>query len=103
MDVEIINFSEQKVTALAHYDAPKLHHQTSMKFMAWRKTSKLSPIKTSNTYGIPYSDPNIVKAEDFHFDLSGAIKADIPENDYVNFIHDVPEHKLITDIYLPIK
>ncbi|WP_334313485.1 hypothetical protein [Psychrosphaera algicola] len=22
---------------------------------------------------------------------------------YVNFVHDVPEHEVITDIYLPIK
>ncbi|WP_413699977.1 AraC family transcriptional regulator [Psychromonas sp. KJ10-10] len=155
MDVKIIDFKEQKVATLAHYGDPKLHYQTSMKFIAWRKETKLSPIKTSNTYGIPYSDPNVVKAEDFHFDLCGAIKADIPENEYgvvnqfipagrcavvrdignrddlakgvyylyqqwlptsgehcrdfpvffhyVNFVHDVPEHEVITDIYLPIK
>jgi len=155
MDVKIIDFQEQKVAALAHRGDPKLHFQTSMKFIAWRKETKLSPIKTSHTYGIPYSDPNVVKAEDFHFDLCGSVKTDIPENDYgvvnqtipagrcavirdignrdnlskgvyylyeqwlpesgeqcrdfpvffhyVNFVHDVPEHEVITDIYLPIK
>lgn len=155
MDVKVVDFKEQKVATLAHYGDPKLHYQTSMRFVAWRKASKLSPIKSSNTYGIPYSDPNVVKAEDFHFDLCGAVKADIPENEfgvvnqiipagrcavvrdignrddlkkgvyylyeqwlptsgeqcrdfpvffhYVNFVHNVPEHEVVTDIYLPIK
>lgn len=155
MNVKIVDFKQQKVAALAHYGDPKLHYQTSMKFIAWRKATKLSPIKTSNTYGIPYSDPNVVKAEDFHFDLCGSVATDIPENEfgvvnqtipagrcavvrdignrddlkkgvyylyeqwlptsgeqcrdfpvffhYVNFVHDVPEHEVITDIYLPIK
>ncbi|WP_334313295.1 AraC family transcriptional regulator [Psychrosphaera algicola] len=100
MDVKVVYFEEQKIAALAHYGDPKLHYQTSMKFIAWRKASKLSPIKTSNTYGIPYSDPNVVKAEDFHFDLCGSVKADIPENEYgvVNKIIPAGRCAVVRDI-----
>lgn len=155
MEVKVVNFKAQKVAALEHHGAPELHYETAMKFMAWRKETGLSPIRSSSTYGIPYADPNVVKSEDFRFDLCGSVTEDVPENDYdittqiipagrcavirdigsrddltasvyylykewllkhdaqcrdfpvffhyVNFIHDVNEHELITDIYLPIK
>lgn len=155
MEVKIVNIEAIKVAALEHHGAPELHYETAMKFMLWRKETGLSPIKSCNTYGIPYADPNVVPAEEFRFDLCGSVIEDVPENDhgittktipagrcavirdigsrddltasvyylykewlptsdaqcrdfpvffhYVNFIHDVNEHELITDIYLPIK
>lgn len=80
--VKVIDFQDTKVAALEHHGKPELHYETSMKFMAWRKESKLSPIQSSHTYGIPYSDPNTVKPEDFRFDLCGTIDQDVPENNY---------------------
>jgi len=155
LEVKVVDFKAQKVASLEHHGAPELHYETAMKFMAWRKETGLSPIKSSNTYGIAYVDPNVVKAEDFRFDLCGSVTVNVPENTYgittqvipagrcavirdigsrddlsasvyylykewlpnydaqcrdfpvffhyVNFIHDVNEHELITDIYLPLK
>jgi DNA gyrase inhibitor GyrI len=40
MAVKIVCFKKQKVATLAHYGDPKLHYQTSMKFIAWRKATK---------------------------------------------------------------
>ena len=51
------------------------------KFIDWRKQSGLSPVKTSDIYGVPYNDPNVVSADEFEFDLCGSVLADIPENE----------------------
>ncbi|MDB4836967.1 AraC family transcriptional regulator [Marinomonas sp.] len=154
-DVIIIDFPTTKVAALEHHGAPELHYETTIKFIAWRKESKLSPVNTSKSYGIPYADPQLVKPEDFRFDLCGEVEQAVPENDhgvvnkiipagrcavvrhmggrdnlrdsvyylyrdwlpmhqemcrdfpvffhYHNFIQDVNEHELITDVYLPIQ
>jgi AraC family transcriptional regulator len=56
--------------------------KTATKFIAWRKESGLSPVKTSNTYGIPYSDPKTTDPEKFRWDICGTIDEDIPANDY---------------------
>ena len=157
INVKVIDFPSTKVATLEHHGSLDLYYETSKKFMTWREESKLSPVKTSLSYGIPYSDPNIVKEEDFYFDFCGTVKQDVPENAYniqtkiipsgrcavirhtgsyenlsdsinylykewlpqnnveiecrdfpvffqfLNFAHDVNEHELLTDIYLPIK
>ena len=80
MQVQIINFEEIRVAALTHQGAPDRVNETVARFIAWRKTSGLSPIKTSHTFGIPYNDPNTVAAEDYRFDVCGSIEAEVEEN-----------------------
>jgi AraC family transcriptional regulator len=157
IDVKVINFPSTKVATLEHHGSLDLYYETSKKFMTWREESKLSPAKTSLSFGIPYADPNEVSEEDFYFDFCGTVKQDVPQNTYniqtktipagrcavirhtgsyenlsdsinylykewlpqsnvevecrdfpvffqfLNFVHDVNEHELLTDIYLPIK
>jgi AraC family transcriptional regulator len=155
MNVNVIQFEPTKVALLEHLGAPEKVLETTAIFIAWRKATGLSPIKTSKTFGIPYSDPKTTEPDKFRWDVCGTIDADIPENDYgvkagvipggkcavvrhkgshnnldssiyafyrewlpssgeeirdypcffhyVNFIHDVDECDLITDIYFPLK
>ena len=44
----------------------------------------LSPIKTSETFGIPHLDPEITPDEEFQFDICGSHQSEVPENDYGN-------------------
>ena len=80
MQVNIIEFKETKVAVLEHRGSPALVNQSAMKFIQWRKSTKLSPIQSSHTFGIPYQDPKTVQAQDFRFDICGSILSEIPEN-----------------------
>ncbi len=155
MDVKTVTLPDIKTAILEHHGSPDNIYDTAAKFVAWRKESKLSPVETSQTYGIPYSDPKLTKPEEFRFDFCGTIEKDVPKNNYnvktgcipggrfavirhfgshnevedsiyylyrewlpqnreeardfpcffhyLNFIHEVAEHELVTDIYLPLK
>jgi len=82
MDVRIVDFKETKTAVIEHHGAPERVLETAGIFIEWRKTTGLSPVKTSGTFGIPYNDPNVTPAEDFRFDICGCIDKDVPENEY---------------------
>lgn len=82
MDVNIIDFKETQIAVLEHCGSPALLNNTIPKFIEWRKTTGLSPVGSSRTFGIVYNDPNNTSPEDFRFDVCGEITASIPENDY---------------------
>lgn len=155
MEVDIVNFEATKIALLEHLGPPEKTMETAGKFIAWRKETGLSPVKTSRTFGIPYSDPKITEPEKFRWDICGSIEGDVPANKYgvktgvipggrcavvrhkgsydnlgdsiyyvyrewlpehgeevrdypcffhyLNFIHEVDECDLLTDIYVPIK
>lgn len=155
MKVNVINFEKTNIAFIEHRGAPEKTLETAAKFIAWRKATGLSPVKTSKTFGIPYSDPKTTEPEEFRWDVCGTIDTEIPENDYgvkagiipggkcavirhtgsynnldttiyafyrewlpnsgeevrdypcffhyVNFIHEVDECDLITDIHFPLK
>lgn len=155
MHVNIIEKPTQKIAYLSHLGAPQRVLETAGQFIAWRKQTGLSPINSSDTFGIPYADPTTVAPEDFRFDVAGTINSDVPANDFgvqngiipggrfavlrhngshdnlsdsvyqlyrdwlpqsgeeprdfpcffhwLNFIHQVDECDLQTDIYLPLK
>ncbi|WIO73462.1 AraC family transcriptional regulator [Porticoccaceae bacterium LTM1] len=155
MEVNIVNFEATKIALLEHLGPPEKTMETAGKFIEWRKETGLSPVKTSRTFGIPYSDPNTTDPEKFRWDICGSIEGDVPSNKYgvksgvipggrcavvrhhgsydnlsdsiyhvyrewlpengeeirdfpcffhyLNFIHEVDECDLLTDIYVPIK
>ena len=80
MQVKIIDFKETKIAALEHRGDSKLLNNTISKFIEWRKETKLSPVKTSLSYGLAYDDPTTVDPEKFRFDICGTVDNDIPEN-----------------------
>jgi len=80
MEVKIVDFKETKVAMLEHRDSPDRVLESAGKFIKWRKQSKLSPVKSSQTYGIAYDDPKTTEPENFRFDICGSIVGDVPEN-----------------------
>lgn len=80
MEVKIVNFAETKVAALQHQGAVSLLNDTVSKFIEWRKTSGLSPVKTSKTFGIAYDNPDTTEPEKFRFDICGSVIKNIPSN-----------------------
>jgi len=155
MQVNIVEFPETKVALIKHCGPHDQVFDTVAKFIAWRKDTGLSPIKSSKTFGIPRNDPRTTAPQDCRFDVCGTTEVDVPENaygvstdvipggrcaviqhrgtrdfmeetilhlyrewlpqsgqelrdfpcyfHYLNFIHQVDESDLLTDIYLPLK
>ncbi|MCP4164177.1 MAG: AraC family transcriptional regulator [Deltaproteobacteria bacterium] len=155
MQVNVIEFKETNIAVFEHRAAPELLNDSIRTFIKWRKESNLSPVNSSDTYGLAYDDPKKTKPEEFRFDICGSIDTEVPVNPqnvikkvipggrcavirhtgshdqmndkihylysdwlpespetlrdfpcffhYINLFPEVPEHDLITDIYLPLK
>ena len=155
MTVKIVEFPETRIAVIEHKGPPEKVYDTAAKFIAWRKETGLSPVKSSQTFGVPYSDPSTTDPEEFRYDICGSIDRDVPENvygvksgvipggrcavvrhegshenidesvyhlyrdwlpesgealrdfpcffHYLNFVHEVDECDLLTDVYLPLK
>lgn len=82
MDVNIVEFVEQPIAFIEHRGSPQSVFETAAKFIEWRKSTGLSPLKTSKTFGIPYGDPNQVLEDEFRFDICGSHIGDVPENPF---------------------
>lgn len=80
MQVDIIEFKQTKIAVLEHRGAVETLNDSVGVFIEWRKQSKLSPVKTSETYGLAYDDPKTTPAEKFRFDIGGSITEDVPDN-----------------------
>ena len=80
MDVKIIEFAKTKMAVLEHRGAPERVNDSAMLFIEWRKTSGLSPVKTSRSFGLVYGDPDTTPAEEFCFDICGEVSELVPEN-----------------------
>ncbi|MCB1756468.1 MAG: AraC family transcriptional regulator [Gammaproteobacteria bacterium] len=80
MKVEIVDFPEMQVAVFEHHGSPNTLMTSVQKFIAWRKESACSPVATSKTLGIPYSDPEQTPESDFRFDICGEVSAPVPEN-----------------------
>lgn len=89
MKVKIVNFKETKIAVLEHQGSPALVNNSALKFIEWRKSSQLSPIQSSQTYGIAYDDPENVAPETFRFDICGSVLQEIPEDNPQGVINKV--------------
>lgn len=65
MDVNIISCPSTRIAVLQHRGSPDLVNATAARFIAWRKTSGLSPVATSDTWGIAWDDPQTTPQEAF--------------------------------------
>ena len=68
------------VAALEHLGAPFLVNNSAGIFIAWRKESGLSPVKSSKTFGIAYDNPDTTSPDQFRFDICGSVLLDVPAN-----------------------
>ena len=82
MDVRIIDFPQIAVAALEHRGAPEQVNASAKIFIDWRKSTGLSPVVSSETFGLAYDDPISTPAELFRFDICGSVNAPIPANDF---------------------
>lgn len=80
MQVETIDFPETRVAVLEHLGPPGLVNDTVGQFIVWRKASGLSPIQSSQTFGIAYHDPQKADPETYRFDICGTVGQDVPAN-----------------------
>ena len=96
MDVKIINFKATTIAVLEHKGAPELIMDSVADFIDWRKSSGLSPITTSRTFGMVYSDPESTPAEEFRFDICGEVDAPVPENPQGVITKQIPAGRCAT-------
>ncbi|MBI5919514.1 MAG: AraC family transcriptional regulator [Nitrosomonadales bacterium] len=82
MEVKIMDVEETRIAAYPHRGAAELVMESAQKFIAWRKQSGLSPVKTSKTYGIAYDNPDTTAPEQFRFDICGSVSEAIPANSH---------------------
>ena len=82
MQVEIIDFEETKIAVLEHRGDPELLNVSVQKFIEWRKETGLSPVNSSNSYGLVYDDPNNTEPAKFRYDICGSVASNIPDNTY---------------------
>lgn len=80
MDVKIVNVEHTMVAVLEHRGAPTVLNDSVRHFIEWRKTTGLSPVESSQTYGILYDNPETTPAADFRFDICGSVTEAIIEN-----------------------
>ena len=80
MDVTIIQVESTLVATLEHLGAPVLVNDTARRFIEWRKATGLSPVASSQTYGIVYNNPATTPAEEFRFDICGSVTEVVPDN-----------------------
>lgn len=80
MEVKIVNCEPIKVAMLKHYGPPDLVNDSVKIFIDWRKTSGLSPVKSSKSFGIVYDNPDTTEPDQFKFGICGSVTEDIPDN-----------------------
>jgi len=80
MNVEIVAFDETRVAALEHRGSHTLINNSAKKFIEWRKSSGLSPVSSSKTFGIAYDDPKTTEPSQFRFDICGEVQKPVAEN-----------------------
>lgn len=90
MDVEIVDFEPTLIAVLEHRGPPERVNDSALQFIQWRKTTGLSPVVSSRTFGIPYDDPETVEPELFRFDICGSVTEPVPENPYAVINKQIP-------------
>jgi AraC family transcriptional regulator len=80
MQVKTVDFDETIVAVLEHRGPPELLFDSVKIFIDWRKTSGLSPITRSRTFGLVYDNPETTPPDEFRFDICGEIDAPVAEN-----------------------
>lgn len=80
MEVNIVEFKTTKVAALEHRGFADRINESVRTFIAWRKSTGLSPVKSSNTFGIAYDNPETTEPGKFRFDICGSVNAEVADN-----------------------
>nr|WP_251030610.1 MULTISPECIES: AraC family transcriptional regulator [Pseudomonas] len=81
MQVNIVQRAELRVAALEHCGPPGLVDESVRTFIEWRMQSGQSPVASSRTFGIPYSNPDTTPAHAFRFAICGEIHEAVAPNE----------------------
>jgi AraC family transcriptional regulator len=90
MTPEIVEFPDTRVAVLEHRGAPALLMKSVQRFIEWRKSTDVSPVKTSQTYGVAYDDPDNTAPEAFRFDICGSTLVAVPQNEFGVVLKVIP-------------
>lgn len=82
MNVKIVHVEPELVAVLEHRGSPAILNDSVRHFIDWRKTTGLSPVETSKTYGVVHDNPDTTPADDFRFDICGSVTEEVPENSH---------------------
>ncbi len=80
LQVEIIDFITTPIAMLEHRGPVEQLNNTVSQFITWRKTSGLSPIPASRTFGIAYDNPETTEPARFRFGICGEVRTAVPDN-----------------------
>jgi len=80
MEVRIVECKSVKVAMLKHCGPPDLLMDSVKIFIDWRKTTGLSPVKSSQSFGIAYDNPDTTEPDKFQFGICGSVTENIPDN-----------------------
>ena len=80
MEVKIVECEPIKVAMLKHTGAPAVLMRSVEAFIDWRKSTGLSPVKSSKSFGIAYDNPETTAPENFQFGICGSVSESIPDN-----------------------
>lgn len=90
MQVRIVKVEPVTVAVLEHRGDPAKVNESVQRFTAWRRESGLSPVATSQTYGIAYDDPAATPADEFRLDICGSIAGPVPANHHGIITKTIP-------------
>jgi len=80
MEVKIVECEPVKIAMLKHCGSPDLLMDSVKIFIDWRKTTGLSPVKSSQSFGIAYDNPDTTEPDKFQFGICGSVTENIPDN-----------------------
>ena len=80
MQVQIVEFPETRVAALEHYGSPGMLDESVRRFIDWRIHSGQSPVASSRTFGIPYSNPDVTPPDAYRFTICGEVHEAVRPN-----------------------
>ncbi len=79
MDVKLVEFPETKVAVAEHRGPPALEYETSRRLIEWRIQNRLPP-KDHATYGVHYTNPDLVAPEDHKVDFCVSYGGGVAQN-----------------------
>ncbi|CAH0226109.1 helix-turn-helix domain-containing protein [Pseudomonas mediterranea] len=82
MQLHIVDFPEVRVAALEHRGPAQLLDESVRHFIQWRMQSGQSPVASSRTFGIPFSNPDTTPPEAFRFAICGEIHQAVTPNTF---------------------
>ncbi len=82
MHVHLVELPPMRVAALEHRGPPERVDESVNTFIQWRMHSGQSPVASSRSFGIPYSNPDTSPAHEFRFAICGEIQQPVAANEF---------------------